>query len=263
MERLFGTWETDGVFDRAPFPHVVVDSFFTPETLAALQSEVGDPIQDAGWKRYWNPLEKKYALNTFAGKPTVQAVFAALQSDAFVQRIAALTGLPTLQSDPHLHGAGLHYHPRGGKLDMHLDYSVHPLSGLERKVNLIVYLNETWESAWGGGLELWDRAFTHAVATIPPSPNRAVVFQTSDLSYHGLPTPIQCPESTGRKSLAVYYVAPLTPTSAPVRYKAEFRPLPHQPVDDRLAALYSLRATRLLTPEDLWETWDADGNGFW
>ena len=44
---------------------------------------------------------------------------------------------------------------RGGKLNIHLDYSIHPKSGLQRKLNFIVYLTEGGESEWGGGLELW------------------------------------------------------------------------------------------------------------
>ena len=118
-----------------------------------------------------------------------------------------ITGIPDLENDPYLHGAGLHFHERGGKLDMHLDYSIHPLSKKERRLNLILYLNEYWKESYNGGLELWDKAYTHRCETILPSFNRAVLFQTSDISYHGLPTPIACPTDTGRKSLAIYYVS--------------------------------------------------------
>lgn len=248
---MFGQWTIHGDFQTAePFPHCVIDSFFTDETFADLVREFGSPTEEPDWHRYWNPIEKKYALNRFSTRPFTTEVFNALQSDAFVQRIASITGIPTLQSDPHLHGAGLHYHPRGGKLDLHLDYSIHPITGLERRVNLIVYLNETWDDDWGGALELWDRDFTHCVTRIPPHRNRAVLFRTSDISYHGLPYPLQCPEGVGRKSLAVYYVSPPEEGSSAPRPKAEFRPLPGQVVDEPLARLYELRKTRLLREED-------------
>lgn len=264
MNTLFSARDAGGCFSSGtPFPHIVIDDVLPPEIFEAVSAEFGDPTTNPHWKRYWNPLEKKYALNNFAGKPATQALFQELQSDEVVRRLALLTGIPDLQADPHLHGAGLHYHPRGGKLDMHLDYSVHPISGLERKINLIIYLNDHWEESWGGALELWDNEFTHAVKTILPARNRAVMFRTNDISYHGLPHPISCPDTTGRKSLAVYYVAPISETSPTLRTKAEFRPLPNQPVDDRLAQLYTLRKTRLLTPEDLWDTWESDGKGFW
>ena len=32
---------------------------------------------------------------------------------------------------------------RGSRLEMHLDYSIHPVSGKERRVNLIVYMNRS------------------------------------------------------------------------------------------------------------------------
>lgn len=260
---MLGDWVVHGDFQSAiPFPHVVIDNVFSEDVVQGLLAEFGSPPDDTRWKRYWNPIEKKYALNDLSSRPFTKSVFDFLQHDDFVKKVSAITAIPTLQSDPHLHGAGLHYHPRGGKLDMHLDYSIHPISGLERRVNLIVYLNETWESAWGGSLELWDSDFTHCVESVLPTRNRGVLFQTSDISYHGVPKPIECPESTGRKSLAVYYVSPVEHNTKQ-RFKAEFRPLPTQLVDERLRALYSLRGTRLLTPEDLWETWDADGNGVW
>jgi hypothetical protein len=53
----------------------------------------------------------------------------------------AVTRIRGLESDPHLHGGGLHFHPPGSRLEMHLDYSIHPISQKERRVNLIVYMN--------------------------------------------------------------------------------------------------------------------------
>ena len=148
---------------------------------------------------------------------------------------------------------------------MHLDYSLHPVTGKERRLNLILYLNDGWDESWGGELELWDGTFTSCRVKVPPLFNRAVLFRTSDLSYHGLPRPLRCPKTTGRKSLAVYYVSPPR-VGVTHRLKAEFRPLPHQPHDEPLLRLYDIRKTRVLTAEDLdtiWPTWQQDGGGFW
>ena len=48
---------------------------------------------------------------------------------------------------------------RGGKLNIHKDYSIHPRVDppKQRKLNLIVYLTEDWNPEWGGALELWSR----------------------------------------------------------------------------------------------------------
>jgi hypothetical protein len=266
---MFGPWYhspatfTSGFANAKPFPHVVIDNFFSDKAATELADMF--PALDDTWYRYWNPLEKKYAKNTFDGLPAYNRLFATLQSDEFVMRMRELTGIAGLEADPHLHGAGVHYHPRGGKLDMHLDYSIHPKSGKERRINIIMYLNRDWSADYGGDLQLWDSAFTQCEARIAPVFNRAVVFQTSDISYHGIPAPITCPEGEGRKSIAIYYVAEPRPDAAP-RYKAQYRPLPDQPVSEGLARLYELRVSKLLTDDvlrEVYPNWEKEGQGYW
>ena len=185
--------------------------------------------------------------------------------DEVVALLRAITGIEDLEADPHLHGAGLHAYPRRGKLDMHLDYCIHPISGKERRCNLIVYLNQDWKTEYGGDLELWDEELTKKTNLISPSWNTAIIFKTNDISYHGLPRAISCPEGSFRKSLAVYYVSPKTPGALP-RYKAEFHPTPEQqPCDERLQKLYKIRVNRRITPDDLadWPEWRTAGGEFW
>lgn len=266
---MFGTWydrpeSSKTQFNTAePFPHVVIDNFFSDEFANELASTF--PDLDGTWHKYWNPIEKKYAKNNFDNLPYYKQLFSSLQSDDFVDHVRKLTGIVGLEADPHLHGAGIHYHPRGGKLDMHLDYSIHPKSGKERRVNIIMYLNREWKSEYGGDLQLWDNAFTRCVTRIIPVFNRAVIFQTSDISYHGIPTPIACPEGEGRKSIAIYYIADPRPEAAP-RLKAQYRPLPDQPVSTELAQLYKIRVHELLTDDVLkavYPNWEQEGNGYW
>ena len=83
----------------------------------------------------------------------------------------------------------------GSRLEMHLDYSIHPVSGKERRVNLIVYMNRGWEEAWGGHLVLWEgthEALSAEAARVAPTFNTAVLFRTSDVSLHGMPDPVCC-----------------------------------------------------------------------
>eukprot|EP00744_Colponema_vietnamica_P001997 GILI01003216.1.p2 GENE.GILI01003216.1~~GILI01003216.1.p2 ORF type:complete len:290 (+),score=43.98 GILI01003216.1:23-871(+) len=279
----FGDWtgrlpELSESFSKAePFEHVVIDNFLTEEFATALALEFPRPgtskAEGLNWYLYHNPIEKKFLINKIDSErlPETAKLYDILQSDAFVDLVKQITSIPNLENDPHLHGAGLHFHPRGGKLDMHLDYSIHPMSGKERRVNLILYLNKTdsedgWQPEWGGDLELWNQEFTTCVRKVTPLFNRAALFKTSDISYHGLPAPIKCPEGEGRQSAAIYYVSDPRP-EATLRKKAQFRPLPWQPIDERLQALYDIRVTRILTPEDLqthYPTWEQEsGNGFW
>lgn len=134
-----------------------------------------------------------------------------LQSIKLIDLLSGVTGIDGLENDPHLHGAGLHYHPRGSRLEMHLDYSIHPISKKERRLNLIVYMNRDWQEGWGGHLNLWegtkDGMTRGPTQRIAPMFNQAVLFRTSDISWHGMPDAIECPEGRARKSVAIYYVS--------------------------------------------------------
>lgn len=266
---MFGTWQknTNELHKKysssEPFPNVIIDNFFEDDFAKKLVDAF--PELDDTWYKYWNPIEKKYAKNKFTDDSLYTRVFDVLQTDEFVNLVRQITGIENLESDPHLHGAGVHYHPRGGKLDMHLDYSIHPITGKERRVNIIIYLNRDWKEEYGGAIELWNKEFTGPVQKIYPIFNRAVLFQTSDISYHGIPTPMQCPEGEGRKSIAIYYVSEPR-KDVTHRLKAEFRPLPWQPVNSALAKLYEIRPKQVLTPDilrEVYPTWEKEGAGFW
>lgn len=252
-----------------PFEHVVIHDFFSEQAIKDILEEFPDPTnKQYDWKHYDNPIEQKYALNNYGDSlPRIQKVFETLQSPDMVRCLKHITGIGDLEADPHLHGAGLHAYPRNGKLDMHLDYNIHPISGKERRVNLIIYLNDDWKEEYGGHLQLWNEDLSECTKITAPHVNTAVLFRTSDISFHGLPKPIQCPETKYRKSIAVYYVSPVALASDPdnVRLKAEFFPLPGQPVCDQLRKLYNIRKNTLITQDHLseWPNWRSCGDGYW
>ena len=108
--------------------------------------------------------------------------------------MSALTGIPGLLADPSLEGGGMHQTEPGGFLNVHADFTMHHhQTRWHRRVNLILYLNEDWQDAWGGQLELWDRAMASCVTKIPPILNRAAIFNTDETSFHGYPDPIRFP----------------------------------------------------------------------
>jgi len=254
---VFGDWKLSGSFnDGEPFEHIVIENF--------LKNPIPIPDPETFWHVYDNPIERKTLTNNLNKYPDWKHIVDAMQSPEFVSKLAQITGISNLESDPHLHGAGLHATPRLGKLDIHLDYMIHPISKKERRLNIILYMNETWDESWGGDLELWNDTRTRCVKKVSPKWNTAIIFKTSDLSYHGHPKPLECPEGVYRKSLAVYYVSDPRDVENP-RYKAEFFPVPEQVVDPRLAKLYSIRKLRLIEPSDLedWPNWKNEGNGYW
>ena len=249
-----------------PFPNVQIDQFFKEDVAEELYRVFPKVTDNQKWVIYNNPIEKKYALTDFTTLPQFQNLFAFLQTAQFVELIKKISGIDNIEADPHLHGAGLHQHIPGGKLDMHLDYSIHPVTGKERRVNLIIYFTKDWRDEYGGAIELWNEDFTACEKKLTPCFNKAILFRTSDVSYHGLPLPIKCPEENSRKSIAIYYVSDPRPDLANIRYKAQFRPLPSQPVNDKLEQLYRIREKRTITKDDLqtiYPEWETDGNGHW
>ena len=100
----------------------------------------------------------------------------------------------------------MHQSQRGGYLNIHADFTVHPHKRQwRRRVNLLIYLNKDWQPEYCGDLELWSRDMKECVQKIRPIFNRCVIFNTDEDSFHGLPDPIQCPEEMTRKSIALYY----------------------------------------------------------
>ena len=103
----------------------------------------------------------------------------------------------------------------GGFLNIHADFTRHHhRPEWRRRVNLIVYLNEGWQSEWGGSLELWDSGMRQCVVRVPPLANHAVIFNTDEGSFHGFPVPIMCPAGVLRRSLALYYYTAEDETAA-------------------------------------------------
>ena len=188
-----------------PFPHLVIDGFLDSTMLKEVLTEF-DAMDRTPWHYTERNTERKYSTEDFRHfGPTTRAVFTQLNAAPFMEFLEKLTGIPGLIPDPHLRGGGLHEIRRGGALGVHADFNFYKRLNLYRRLNLLVYLNEDWQEAWGGHLELWDRTGKRCVQRIAPLFNRAVIFDTSNYSYHGHPRPLECPEERSRKSLALYY----------------------------------------------------------
>lgn len=191
---------------ETPFPHIVIDDFLEPASArTAMESFPG--VRDEGWIHYVHFNEKKHGLNKMDLLPEyIQTVIAELNSDRFVQWLQRLTGIEGLKADEMLEGGGLHQSLKGGFLNIHADFTVHPHKrNWQRRVNVLVYLNEDWKDEYGGFLELWSRDMKKMERSVSPVFNRCVIFNTDKDSFHGLPDPIKCPEDMTRKSIALYY----------------------------------------------------------
>jgi len=214
-------------FDSNPFDHWVIDNFLDSVDAEKLSKEFinYDSSQDVVHYQGW--IAEKKTCNVWNRfPPLTYKTFSNLLSLDFVTHLSAITGITPLYPDIGLHGGGWHMHKAGGNLALHLDYSIHPKTQLQRKLNLIVYLEEEYKPEWGGGLEFWSHDEENnrpleKVKVIEPVFNRAVLFDTTQNSWHGFPQPITCPEGKMRKSFAVYYMTDITSTAVE-RYKAHY-----------------------------------------
>lgn len=202
--RSYGRSLAESYQNAAPFPHIVIDDFIEPDIL----KRVLDQFPASDNKTYFNRDQERLKFQfqpheTRAG--LIMNLFAELNSQAFLAFLEELTGIDGLISDPHFEGGGLHETKRGGHLGVHADFNVHGKLKVERKLNLLIYLNENWNSEFGGQLELWDREMKECTLKIEPILGRAVIFNTALDSFHGHPEPLKCPAERSRRSIATYY----------------------------------------------------------
>lgn len=167
--------------------------------------------------RYENDCERGKRTTRDVPRMPAEAArrLAWLRSAAMLEYWGIQTGIAGLIDDATLHGGGLHVLAGGGWLNTHLDYARHPLMvGYERRVNLLLFLNNHWRDEWGGAFEVC-RPDGTVVERIYPAPGRLVVFETSDVSYHG--TERTTGAAPDRVTLAAYYLAPARPGATRVR----------------------------------------------
>ncbi len=188
-----------------PYPHVVFDDFFDPALLDLVLEEFPRP-GEIRWQRFDNDREIKLAAAAESSfGPVTRLLLYHLNSLTFLQFLTRVTGIPGLIPDPGFEGGGLHQIERGGKLGIHADFNKHREYQLDRRLNLLLYLNKDWREEYGGHLELWNRDMSHCESKVLPVFNRVMIFGTTDYTYHGHPDPLQCPPGVTRKSLALYY----------------------------------------------------------
>jgi 2OG-Fe(II) oxygenase superfamily len=194
-----------GYASAMPYPHIVLEDFFDTALVDVVLGEFPAPGQ-----MHWRGFENQYEVKLFSTAeetfgPVTRLLLYHLNSITFLEFLSQITGIPNLMPDPTFNGGGMHQIQRGGKLGIHADFNRHKKYGLDRRLNLLLYLNKDWEESYGGHLELWDQEMKGCQKKILPIFNRVVIFSTTDFSYHGHPDPLQCPEGMTRKSLAMYY----------------------------------------------------------
>ena len=200
--------------DNYPFPHIVIDDLFDETILDYILKDFSNDLSLNG-DEFDNKAEKKISLNNTENLSINTNNFINfLNSNFFIKYLQKLTGIKeTLIPDPLLIGGGLHELRNGGFLNIHSDFNRHPKMKLDRRLNILIYLNKNWHDNNGGQLELWDKEMKNCVQKILPTFNKMVIFSTTDFSYHGNPNKVNVNDGASRKSIALYYYSNGRPSS--------------------------------------------------
>ena len=190
-----------------PFPNIVIENFFNEDYLNQILLDFPDLSKIKSSQKYLNKNEIKYANNDYQNFPdSIKNFFNFLNSNMYLNFLQKLTSVKEkLIVDPQLNGGGLHEIKKGGVLKIHTDFNKHPSLKLDRRINVLIYLNKDWKDQYGGHLELWDKDMLGCKKKILPTFNKMVIFSTNDFSNHGHPDPVICPLNQSRKSIALYY----------------------------------------------------------
>ena len=199
--------QKDNYSTAKPFPNIVLNNFFKNDFLNSVLGEFPDLSSLNESQKYNVKNEIKLSNKNYDKFPiNIKQFIDFLNSNSFLNFLQSLTSIKEkLVSDPHLEGGGLHEIKSGGVLKIHTDFNRHPFLDLDRRVNVLIYLNKNWKDSYGGHLEFWNKNMTKCEKKISPSFNTMAIFSTTDFSNHGHPDPLECPVEMSRKSIALYY----------------------------------------------------------
>ena len=190
-----------------PFANAVLNNFFDDEFLNEAILEFPNLDKMANSTKYNNKNELKLASNNFELFPQkIKKIISYLNSEEFLSFLQYITSIKEkLIADKNLNGGGIHEIKKGGYLKVHTDFHKHPVLPIERRLNILLYLNKDWKDIYGGHLQFWDKDMKNCIKKISPTFNKLVIFNTTDYSNHGHPDPLQCPDHLSRRSIATYY----------------------------------------------------------
>ena len=219
-------------FFNEPFKHLVIDNFF-PEDFAQVLLKNFPDVNSPDWERTNDPdIEVKLRTAWGSEFDIPDGIIDGVRifnSSVFLNAMSKLFGIEKIMPDPYFSGGGLNVTVSGGLLDVHVDGNYHDASGLNRRLNAILYLNPGWQDGWGGEFGLYDSTGDKLIKKVAPIYNRLVIFDTNDYSFHGLPDPLNFPKDEVRKSIILYF------------YTKESRPSSQIVVDQPHSALWKQR----------------------
>ncbi len=186
-----------------PFKYLVLDGLFSPVSLRRVEGEF-DSAQAVAWREINTGLQRKRGSVPDTTLPTnVQDYFNTINAGPFLRFLSDVTGISDLIPDPALYGGGMHEVGEDGAFEVHVDFQRHPRTQLNNRLAVITYLNDNWDLADGGHLELWQMKPAECRATVTPLFGRTVIMEQSWEAAHGHPQPVR--KGRKRRSVTAYF----------------------------------------------------------
>ncbi len=187
-----------------PYNHICIDNFLPEDLLKRVKDDLESlPEAEYSFSRAQENLKTSYNPDRLPAYS--RSVFQAFNSRPFLLFLEEMTGIKGLIPDPYYIGAGIHKVANGGHLDIHADFNLHNVLKVERRLNVLIYLNDDWREEWGGSFEIWNKEMTTKAASFVPTFNRMVCFSTGSDTFHGNPEKVNHPDGVPRLSIALYY----------------------------------------------------------
>jgi Rps23 Pro-64 3,4-dihydroxylase Tpa1-like proline 4-hydroxylase len=206
--KLYDREELRRQFNSAvPFRFVKIDNFLDPASakeVAAAYPSFESAEEHGKTFTAVNERRKIQVTDASVYPAPVAQLNRLLASQEFLADLSHVTGIPNLLADEQLIGGGMHLTGPGGRLDVHVDFNLIEDRKLHRRLNLLLYLNPVWNDSWGGHIQLWDKDVKICRQAFAPALNRCVIFETSEISFHGV-VPVSPAAPYPRISFAAYY----------------------------------------------------------
>jgi hypothetical protein len=211
---------------QKPYPYAIFDGLFSEELISAVNDEIDRTPFEIDERNISNIEVKKrsnFRDNEDVPKNVAQ-IFSVLNGGKFLELISELTSIEGLISDPYFDGGGVNIIENEGTLAVHVDGTTQHRMNLSRRLNVILFLNHSWDPAWNGYHEQWEYLDSsrgaldveqrwRCVRKILPKSNRLLVFTTNDHSWHGHAGHLSVPREIKRRSLIAYYYTASRPRS--------------------------------------------------
>jgi hypothetical protein len=188
-----------------------LDDVLPQQVIEAARRNLPDP---STMVRRENMKERKFvSANLDALASPIGDLVLAIAQQPVADAVARIMGKPKLEVDPLLYNGGVTAMMPGDFMCPHLDNSHDYARVRRREVVLLFYLSAEWHDEYGGGLELWDRKRGGTARPIAFRPNRLVIMETTERSWHSIRSVVG---PVPRVSLTTYFYAPAA-EKAPLR----------------------------------------------